>query len=463
MECVNAELRTPETSLEPPASCDVLVVGAGPAGSAAATWLARRGIDVVVVDRQPLGRDKTCGDGLTPRAMAEMRRLGLEDWATDRIEIRGLRLRGFGAEHEIPWPAGRFGDRGSAVPRRTLDGKLAETAAEAGATLLPGWGARITGTSAVMGERSDERSARRGMGRFASGGPVQSPESIELSGPDGTGKPRPIEARVVIGADGARSSIGRALGRRWHRDLPYAVAARSYIDSDKHAEPWIGSDLELRDADGRVQPGYGWVFPLGDGTVNLGVGALATDARPAAVNVRELLAAYVPVVREHWGLRGEPRDMASAFLPMGGAVSGIAGPNWALTGDAAALINPLNGEGIDYGLEAGRLLAPLVEEHLAAADPADAPLTRAWPALLREEFGFSFSLARRLAGLLTYPSFLPKAGPLGMGSELLMTAAVRCMGNVVTPDDADLVSALWRGAGRGHRALDKVQGRPLFE
>lgn len=436
----------------PPERCDVLVVGAGPAGSAAATWLARRGIDVVLVDKAPLGRDKTCGDGLTPRALAEMRRLGLDDWATDRIAIRGLRLDGFGAHHEIPWPAGRFGTRGSAVPRRELDWRLAERAAEAGARLHPGWGARISGTSAVTTPK----------------GPVAVPDSLVLAGPEGAagtppGGRRPIEATVVIGADGARSSIGRALGRRWHRDLPYAVAARAYMRADRHDEPWIGSDLELRDASGAVQPGYGWVFPLGNGFVNVGVGALATDARPAAVNVRELLAAYVPVVREKWGLRGDPEEVASAFLPMGGAVTGIAGPNWALTGDAAALINPLNGEGIDYGLEAGRLLAPLVEGVLASGDPrGGAGLTEAWPALLREEFGASFALARRLAGLLTYPSFLPRFGPVGMASPRLMTAAVRCMGNVVTADDADLVSAMWRGFGAGHRVLDRLGGRPLF-
>lgn len=436
----NAPRRTPE-SPTPPAECDVLIVGAGPAGSAAATWLARRGIDVVLTDRAPLGRDKTCGDGLTPRAMAEMRRLGLFEWAGERISIQGLRLRGFGAEHEIPWPAGRFGRRGSAVPRRELDRALAEKAADSGARLHAGWAARITGTSDVRGGVT--------------------PSEVTLSGPGG--EKQQIAARVVVGADGARSSVGRALGRRWHRDLPFAVAARSYMTADAHDRPWIGSDLELRDAAGAIQPGYGWVFPLGDGSVNLGVGALATSDRPANVNVRELLAAYVPKVREEWGLHGEPREVASAFLPMGGAVSGVAGPNWALTGDAAGLINPLNGEGIDYGLEAGRLLAGVVAEHLESADPLGAgALTKVWPHVLREEFGPSFALARRLAALLTYPQFLPAVGPIGMGSPALMKAAVRCMGNVVTEDDADLVSALWRGFGKGNRLIDRVQGRPLF-
>lgn len=440
----------------PPAECDVLIVGAGPAGSAAAAWLARRGIDVVLTDRAPLGRDKTCGDGLTPRAMAELRRLGLDEWAGERISIKGLRLRGFGAEHEIPWPAGRFGQRGSAVPRRVLDRALAEKAASEGARLYAGWGARITGTSDVMGGVVPTEVTLSGPRGKGGDGPERSENG-------GAGTERQIAARVVIGADGARSSIGRALGRRWHRDLPFAVAARSYMTSDAHDLPWIGSDLELRDAAGAIAPGYGWVFPLGDGSVNLGVGALATSNRPANVNVRELLAAYVPKVREEWGLHGEPREVASAFLPMGGAVSGVAGPNWALTGDAAGLINPLNGEGIDYGLEAGRLLAGAVAEHLDSRDPHGAgALTAVWPQVLREEFGPSFALARQLATLLTYPRFLPAVGPIGMGSTVLMQAAVRCMGNVVTEDDADLVSTLWRGAGRGNKAIDRLRGRPLF-
>lgn len=424
-------------------STDVLVAGAGPAGSAAAIWLARAGFDVVLADQAVFPRDKTCGDGLTPRAMAELRRLGLDEWALERITIRGLRLRGFGAEREIPWPAGRFGQSGSAVPRTELDHKLVQTAAAAGVRVVEGMSVHLGGPL------DDGRACGRPLRLMPAG----------AAGADGA-PTQTVRARFLVAADGARSTLSKTLGRQWHREMVYATAGRCYIRSEMHDYPWIGSDLELRDAQGRVQPGYGWVFPLGNGEVNLGVGALSTKQRPAHVQVRELMRHYAEQVRDDWQLEGELRAPASALLPMGGAVSHVAGRDWALTGDAAALINPLNGEGIDYALEAGRLLAEVVTKEVGTPGPEG--LGGAWPEVLRREFGPSFALARRLAELLTYPQFLPRIGPLGMGSDRLMTAAVRCMGNVVTADDADFVSAAWRTWGAATRATERPLGRPLF-
>jgi flavin-dependent dehydrogenase len=136
---------------------------------------------------------------------------------------------------------------------------------------------------------------------------------------------------------------------------------------------------------------------------------------------------------------------------MGGAVSNVAGPNWALIGDAAACVNPLNGEGIDYGLETGRL----VVETMAAHDD----LGEAWPRLLREHYGESFSIARRLAGLVTVPGVLRTLGPAGMRSDWLMTLALRWMGNLVTDEDRDRAARVWRWAGRRSLAVD---ARPPF-
>ncbi len=166
-----------------------------------------------------------------------------------------------------------------------------------------------------------------------------------------------LRCRTLVVADGARSQLGRTLGRTWHRDTAYGVAARAYVKSGRADDPWISSHLELRGSAGELLSGYGWIFPLGDGEVNLGVGTLATSRRPADVNLRSLLTHYAELRRDEWELDGEPRAVWSALLPMGGAVSGVAGPNWALIGDAAGCVNPLNGEGIDYGLETGRLLA----------------------------------------------------------------------------------------------------------
>lgn len=421
-----------EPRTRPPATTDVLVVGCGPAGSATATWLARAGREVTVLDAARFPRDKTCGDGLTPRAMLEVDRLGLGDWARGRITIEGLELRGFGHDRRVPWPAGAHGGVGSAVRRTVLDDRLRLAAVEAGAAVYDG--VRVTGV-----ERGDDGEVR-----------------AVVAGDDR------VECRTLVLADGVRSPVGRLLGRTWHRNSVYAVAARSYVRSARHDHPWIGSDLELRDEAGTVQPGYGWVFPLGDGEVNLGVGALATSRRPANVAVKDLLQHYARSVAGRWELDGEPRAVTSALLPMGGAVSGIAGPNWAAVGDAAACVNPLNGEGIDYALEGGRLLAELlVAGGQAGPGGSTGPndLTRAWPEVLRATYGESFAIARDAAGLLTLPRFLPLAGPVGMRSQALMTAAVRCMSNTVADSDRDVVARAWRAAGAVARRLDR---RPLF-
>jgi flavin-dependent dehydrogenase len=219
-------------------------------------------------------------------------------------------------------------------------------------------------------------------------------------------------------------------------------------------DPWISSHLELRGQDNEILSGYGWIFPLGDGTVNIGVGTLATAKRPAEVALRPLMRHYADERRADFGLSGELRMPTSAMLPMGGAVSHVAGPNWALIGDAAACVNPLNGEGIDYGLETGRLLVDLLDAGSTGDD-----LATAWPAILREHYGEAFSIARRLAGLVTVPRLLPALGPAGMRSDWLMTLALRWMGNLVDDEDRDRAARIWRWAGRRSVRLDE---RPPF-
>lgn len=398
---------------------DVVVIGAGPAGSAAAAWAARSGREVLVIDGQQFPRDKACGDGLTPRAVAELRLLGLGPWLADKVANRGLRMSGFGADVEIEWPGPSFPSTGSAVPRTELDDRIRSVAVDAGAEML-------LGSKAVDANRDSQ-------GRVT---------SVMLG--DGA----VVRCEHLVVADGARSTFGRVLGREWHRETVYGVAIRGYLTSPRSAEPWISSHLELRSPAGEVLPGYGWIFPLGNGEVNIGVGALATAKRPAETALRPLLSHYTAQRREEWGFDGEPRAALSALLPMGGAVSGVAGPNWMLIGDAAACVNPLNGEGIDYGLETGRLAAELLEAGVA-------DLSQAWPAELRTHYAQGFSVARRLALLLTMPRFLPAVGPIAMRSHFLMEVAVRMMGNLVTDEDADWVARAWRFAGAGSRRLDE--------
>ncbi len=425
------------TSTDPasaPVRTDVLVVGAGPAGSAAAAWAARGGLDVVLADAAVFPRDKTCGDGLTPRAIGELERLGLGDWVRAHTVNQGLRAHGFGQTLLLPWPGGSLPDYGSAVARTELDDHLRTTAIKAGAQGMEGAravdvrmdGGRVAG---VLFDRDGER--------------------IEVACD-----------RLVV-ADGVRSPLGKKLGRQWHRDTAYGVAARSYVDSGKHDDPWISSHLELRGSDEKILSGYGWIFPLGDGQVNIGVGTLATEKRPADVAMRPLMQFYADERREEFQLSGDLRMPTSALLPMGGAVSNVAGPNWALIGDAAACVNPLNGEGIDYGLEGGRLVVDLMLDHQ--------DLGESWPRLLREHYGEAFSIARRLAGLVTVPRLLPALGPAGMRSDWLMTLALRWMGNLVTDEDRDRAARVWRWAGRRsvrfddrHRSAERPNSRSAY-
>lgn len=396
---------------------DLVVVGAGPAGSAAAIAAQRAGLRTLLLDAQGPRRDKTCGDGLTPRAVDTLHRLGLD---VPAYRNRGLKLHGFGGDVVAPWPRGE----GSASPRATFDAMLVDAASRAGAD--------VRQNTAATGVQFDGSAI----------------SAVETTG-------GVVRTRWVVVADGVRSPFGKLLGRQWHRGQVYGIAARSYCASPFADEPWMHSHVELRDADGEIQPGYGWIFPLGDGHVNLGCGALSTDARPAKVNTKKLLSLYASQQRDEWQL-GPEQDVASALLPMGGAVSNVAGPNWALIGDAAACVNPLNGEGIDYGLETAVLAVELIAQ--------GGDLTLAWPALLREHYGDAFTLARTLARLLTYPQFLPLAGPValrGLGGKYLMPAAARLMGNLVTDEDRDLVARAWRAAGKGARAA--AHGQPLWD
>ncbi|MDT0183701.1 geranylgeranyl reductase family protein [Microbacterium sp. ARD31] len=418
-----------------PTSADVLVVGAGPAGSAAAAWAARAGLDVVLADAATFPRDKTCGDGLTPRAIGEMQKLGLEDWLRAHTVNQGLRAHGFGQTLLLPWPGGSLPDWGSAVARTELDDHLRTVAIKSGALA-------IDGARAVGVRREGERVAAVGFRGS------QARTSVTDRGGEGTYE---IACRWLVVADGVRSPLGKLLGREWHRDTVYAVAGRSYVDSEMSDDPWISSHLELRDEGGEIVPGYGWIFPLGNGSVNLGAGTLATSRRPTDVAIKPLMQTYADAIGADFGISGELRMPTSALLPMGGAVSNVAGPNWALIGDAAACVNPLNGEGIDYGLETGRLVA----EHIAGG----AGLGEAWRRTLVEHYGEAFSIARRLAGIATQPKVVAALGPAGMRSDWLMTLALRWMGNLVDDADRDRAARVWRWAGRRSIARD---ARPPF-
>jgi menaquinone-9 beta-reductase len=401
---------------------DVLVVGAGPGGSSAAIHLARLGRDVLLVDGAEFPRDKACGDGLTPRAIAELQHLKLDHILEGAPVNKGLRGHGFGKSLVLPWNGPHLPKQGSAIARTVLDNSLRDAALDAGATGLDGH-------KAVDVEITDG-----------------SLRTVILRGHTGTVR---VEANHVIVADGGKSHLGRLLGRTWHQETVFGVASRAYATSPMADDPWITSHLELRDESGRMMGGYGWVFPLGNGLVNIGAGTLATKKRPANINLRKLTEEYARQRQDEWQL-GELTGYGSAPLPMGGAVSGVSGPNWMLIGDAAGCINPLNGEGIDYALETGRLAA----EHLVEGGPRR-DVTASWAAVLDKEYGEAFSVARRLGILITHERMLAMSGPIGMRIPGVMAVAFRVMGNLVTPEDSDIVARAWRTAGRVSLRLDR--------
>lgn len=403
---------------------DILVIGAGPAGSSAATWLARANRDVLLVDAEVFPRDKACGDGLTPRAIAELNHLGMQDFVDTLPVNHGLRAHGFGQQLHLPWPGGNLPNRGSASPRMVLDNAIRSEALKAGAKTQEG-------AKAVEVEFNGEKLAavifKQGENRLR------------------------VTANHFVVADGARSQLGRLLGREWHKDTVYGVASRAYIDSEFSEDPWISSHLELRGHNNEILSGYGWLFPLGQGKMNIGVGTLATNKRPADINLKNLLGLYADQQRETWKLGAAHHDYWSALLPMGGAVSGVAGNNWVLVGDAAGCVNPLNGEGIDYGLETGRLAAELI-----TSNPQN---LLGWPQILRHHYGYAFSIARRLAGIVVNPELLRALGPIGMRTKFGMEIALRLMGNLVTEADTDVVARVWKAAGKVSVQADS---RPPF-
>jgi geranylgeranyl reductase family protein len=414
---------------------DVLVIGAGPGGSACAYWLAEAGWDVAVVEKKHFPREKTCGDGLTPRAVRQLADMGLESALEGSHRYGGLRAFGFGQVLELPWPEHpAFPNYGYTITRFDLDGLVAERAVKAGATV---W----QGTEAVepLGVRPDAES---------SGSTVLPRCDGALLRDRDTGKTREVRARYVVVSDGANSRFGRALGTRRERSHPLGMALRGYYRSARHDDPFIESHLDIRDAAGEVVPGYGWIFPLGDGRVNVGVGLLSTDSRWKGVNTTNLMEAFVAWAPRSWGLDagsccGPP---TGGKLPMGLAVGPHAGPNTVLIGDAGGSINPFNGEGIAYAYETGRLAAASVGEALSGGGH-DA--LAAYDQRLHAAYGPYFKVARAFVRLISNPAAMKVCVGVGMRSELLMNQLLRIMANLMRPDALGAAEV-------GYRAMEAI-------
>ena len=411
---------------------DVVVVGAGPAGSSCGYWLADAGWDVVVVEKKTFPREKTCGDGLTPRAVRQLADMGLEGALAGSHRYAGLRAFGFGHCIEMPWPEHpNFPDYGYTITRHDLDGLVAERAAKAGATLLQG--------TEVVGVVADEAAAAVG--------PLPTLEGVTVK-EKGVAGTRTVKGRHVVVADGSNSRVGRMLGTTRRRDLPLGMALRGYYRSERHDDPFIESHLDIRDLDDNVVPGYGWIFPMGDGTVNVGVGLLSTEARWKGINTSTLMDTFVGYAPASWGLGPESSEgpPTGGKLPMGLSVGPRVGGNVIVAGDAGGAINPFNGEGISYGYETGRLAAAALgraltgDGHEALAD-YDAALTAA--------YGPYYKVARAFVHLISHPEAMRVCVNVGMRSELFMNQLLRIMANLMRPDAAG-------PAEIGYRAMEVV-------
>jgi menaquinone-9 beta-reductase len=415
---------------------DVIIVGAGPAGSATAHRLAVAGRDVLLLEKAQFPRDKVCGDGLTPRAVKSLITMGVDispekGWARNN----GLRIIANGRTYELPWPElERFPNYGLVRARMELDEILARHAAAAGA--------RLQEQTKVVEPLRDERTGRV-TGVLAQ--PLD--ERGRAAGP----RVR-YHAPVVVAADGVSSRMGVTMGIGRRDDRPMGVAVRAYAPSPRAAEPWMESWLELR-SNGALLPGYGWVFGLADGTVNIGLGILNTSEAFQNVDYRDHLRRWMRETPEHWALRehADTVEIKGMALPMGFNRQPHYAKGMLLVGDAGGMVNPFNGEGIDYALEAGALAGARVDAALAQprAEGREAQL-HGYAEDLKAHYGGYYTLGRWFVRAIGNPTVMKLATTYGMPVPVLRELALKLMANltdVEAPDAMDrLVNALSRMA-----------------
>ncbi len=415
---------------------DVLIIGGGPSGAACAYWLAEAGHDVLLVEKKRYPREKTCGDGLTPRSVKQLYDIGLAEEMVKHHRFDGLRSHAFGKTLELRWPrTNEYPDHGYVITRKDLDHLVAQRAEKAGATV---WQASealepIVDRGLVRGaliKRKDGAAAKAGADPSE---PVAGATAETVS----------VKARYVIVADGANSRFGRSLGTSRNRAYPLGMAIRGYYTSPRHDEPWIESWLDIRDKADNVLPGYGWIFPVGDGRVNVGIGLLSTFNQWKAVNTSHLMQAFVEYAPESWDLRpgtccGPP---TGGRLPMALSVGPHAGPTYLVIGDAGGAINPFNGEGIAYAYETGRMAAGAIHTALATGDGM---ALQTFESELWATYGLYYKTARAFVKIIGKPELMRALVSTGMRSRTLMEWVLRIMSNLLRPDELGPAEAAYR-------------------
>lgn len=398
----------------PPVKADVIVVGAGPGGAATAHYLAQRGLDVVLLEKATFPRDKICGDGLTPRAVAELISMGVPiDEADGWLRNTGLRVIGGGHQIELPWPdLETVPGYGLTRTREDLDEILARHAVASGARLLEGHSVtgairddagRITG---VMVKRVDARGRATGEDELA------------------------FTAPYVVDAGGVAARLATSVGREKRSDRPLGVAVRTYFrtpeGTPRYGDPMMESHLELWDGKPReseLLPGYGWIFALGNGLANVGLGSVSSDAKATTVNYRDVLARWIENVPEEWGFTPENQvgPVRSAALPMAFNRGPLYADGLLLVGDSGGMVSPFNGEGIAYAMQSGRFAADVIAQALARPDAVSAERAmQAYPRLMRAELGGYYALGKQFVKIIEHPRVMRVCTRYGLPRPMLM-------------------------------------------
>jgi geranylgeranyl reductase family protein len=407
---------------------DVIVVGAGPAGSTTAFYLAQAGLDVLLLEKSRFPREKVCGDGLTPRGVKALVGMGISVSEQDGwIRNKGLRVIGAGKRLELPWPElSSYPDYGLVRPRTDLDEMLARRAQKAGARLHEG----VTVTGPVLDDRTGRITGVTGK-------------------PAGEQDERTYAGRVVVAADGNSSRLSVAMGLRKRDDRPLGVAVRTYYQSPRHDDDYLESWLDLWDGD-RLLPGYGWVFGIGDGTSNVGLGLLNTSTAFGHTDYHAMLRKWLEGMPAEWGFTEANRTqpIRGAALPMGFNRTPHYFNGLLLVGDAGGMVNPFNGEGIAYAMESGEILARTIAQALARARRAETERVLAgYPQALVDAYGGYYAMGRVFVKLIGRPGLMRFATKHSMSRPALMRFALKLLANLTDPrgDASDrLVNGLSR-------------------
>ena len=392
----------------------VLIVGGGPGGASCAYWLARNGVDVHLVEKKRYPREKACGDGLTPRAIKQLLDMGFDFDGLDLHRVEGLRAYAGDLKIEMPWPDhSEYPNWGATMRRADLDGIVASMAEAEGATIEQG-------TTAIPIVENDTVTG------------------VQLTGVDGE---RIVHPDLVVIADGSNSRFGRGVGAARRKDYPFGLAVRAYYESPLSDDLFIESQLDIRDKEGRAMPGYGWVFPLGDGEINVGAGLVSTFKGWKDVNTSRILDAYIAALPEHWEVvETTPHTKPiGGKLPMSLSVGPKVGRNWVLIGDASGAVNPFNGEGIDYAYETGRMAARYIADAVAGDESALAGYARE----LEETYGDYHRVARVFVKAIGNPAIMRSLTTVGLRSKPLMEWTLKVMANLLDPDEAKMSERIY--------------------